>query len=253
MTIDVDRQNHGLVVLRDMSKLEMMILDPDISDEHAAAFAANHNEVWPLLAIDGEIFRQRVERGTLIGGYVGVDPIPLLETTSFYLEGVDEIESSISDLRKKSYEVAKLVHQKFTGGYADLTNDGAWHPDEENANVMIMVDLTTPNRHEGRGMARALVNYYKNVMFELNGFQRPEHLKDAKYALTVTPKPLDYDDLSYDQGMVQFHRNVGGAFNTGYVWENARPGDKKPDVIMMCYMAPKFTPEMKAPQIQRAA
>ena len=246
-------QNRGSVTLKGMSQLEMMILDPDISDENAAAFAANHNEMWPLLAIDGEIFRQRVERGILFGGYVGGEPIPLLETTSFYLEGVDEIENSISDLKKRSYEVAKLVHQKFPGGYADLTNNGLWHPDEENSNVTIMVDLTTPTRHEGRGMSRALVNYYKNVMFDLNGFQCPEHLKGVKYDFTFTPKPLDYTDLDYDQGMVQFHRRVGGAFNSGYVWKDARPGHHEPDVIMICYMAPRFVPEMKLPLILRTA
>ena len=246
-------QNHGLVTLKDMSELEMMILGSELSKENAAAFAANHNEMWPLLAIDGETFRQRVNRGTLFGGYVRGVPIPLLETTSFYLEGVDEIERFASDPRERAYEVAKLVHQKFPGGYADLTNNGLWHTDDENANVMIMVDLTTPTRHENRGMSRALVNYFKYVKFELNGFQCPEHLKGAKYDLTFTPKPLDYTGLDYDQGMVQFHQRVGGAFNSGYVWENARPGHKMADVIMMCYIAPGFKPEMKVPQVQRAA
>ena len=250
MVVNIQDQNLGLVTLSDSSRLELMLLDPDLPEEGTAAFVALHNEAWKFHPTDNETFRNRICRGTIIGGYLDKKPSTLLETTSLNLEGIAEIERKTSDYSQRAYEVAKLLHSHMRRGYDDLTNKGKWFSDETDSNVLIMVDITTAKKFEGKGLAGALVDYFKALMLEQNGFKRPSNLHHVQYILSLTPKPTDYTDTRYRNGIVSFH-NVSGAFNTGYVWENARPGHPEPDAILMCYLAPGYVPKSRNLTIQR--
>lgn len=242
MVLDVD-QNRGLVTLSDNSRLEVMVLDPDLPEKDVAAFVRVHNDGWRFSLIDGETFRRRMERGIILGGYLDNEPATLLELTALNLEGIAEIEKSTEDYRERAYGVAKLLHGH-AKDYDGLTNNGEWFADEEGSNVLVMVDLTIPERFSGKNLFRPKVSYFKALMLGQNGFQRPEHLKDVRYIISFSPKPNDYTGLDYRGGIVLAHTRIGGAFNTGYVWENARPGHHEPDAIITCYLAPSYVPKI---------
>lgn len=243
MVVGVGSQNRGLLTLSDSSRLELMVLDPSLPEEDITAFVTMQNEAWGFHAISNETFRRRLERGILVGGYLGNEPAALLETTSLNLEGVAGIEKTTEDPRERAYGVARLLHGH-AKDYNGLTNDGEWFADENGSNVLVMVDLTVPKRFAGKGLFRPQVSYFKTLMLGQDGFQRPGHLKDVRYILSFSPKPNDYSGPDYKGGIVLAHTRIGGAFNTGYVWENARPGHPEPDVVMMCYMAPGYVPRI---------
>lgn len=244
MSLDIRDQNRGLVTLRGASELELMILNSDLSDEDVAAFVNIYNNEWQFQHTDDEAFRHRVERGTIIAGYLDKKPATLLQTTSLNLEGIEEIKRTISDYKKRAYEVCRLLCEKrIPRGYYDLTNNGEWHEDETNSNVLVMVDITTAYDLQGKGLATALINYFLAIMLEQHGFQRPEHLKDIKYVFPFTPKPNDYTGINYRHGSLRLHLG-NGAFNTGYILPNARPGYPEPHVVFPCYLAPGYAPKL---------
>ena len=243
-------QNHGVVTLPDSSRLELMVLDPHTPKEDVAAFVEIFNNEWLFQPIVEDTFRKRVERGTLIGAYLEQKPATLLETTSLYLEGVSEIEKAITGYKERAYEVCKLLHARYPNGYPDLTNNGKWHEDEANSNVLVMVDITTAQHLQGKGLATALINYFIAIMLEQHGFHRPPNLKAIKYVFPFTPKPYDYTGIGYRRGSLGLHLG-NGAFDTGYVLPNARHGHPEPDVVFPCYLAPGYVPKLKDIPIHR--
>ncbi|MEK6948747.1 MAG: hypothetical protein AABX34_00900 [Nanoarchaeota archaeon] len=243
-------QNRGLVTLPDSSRLELMVLDSDTPEEDVAAFVDIFNNEWLFQPIVEETFRKRVERGTLIGAYLGQKPATLLETTSLNLEGIAEIEEAITGYKERAYEVCKLLHKRIPRGYYDLTNNGEWHENEANSNVLVMVDITTPQHLQGNGLATALINYFIAIMLEQKGFQCPSHLKNIKYVFPFTPKPDGYTDINYSGGSLRLHLG-NGAFNTGYILPNARLGHPEYDVVFPCYLAPGYVPKLGDMAIHR--
>lgn len=226
-------QNRGLVTLPDSSRLELMVLEPDLPEKDVAAFVQMHNERWRFHTINEDTFRRRIERGILVGGYLGNEPATLLETTSLNLEGVAEIEKTTEDYRERAYGVAKLLHGH-AKDYNGLTNNGEWHKDDENPNVSVSATIT----------------YYKAIMLKQFGFQRPINLRDVEYAFPFSPKPSDYTGIDYKGGSLGLHI-ANGAFNTGYSLPQARHGHPEPDAIFMCYLAPGYVPKLGNMTIHR--
>ena len=243
MEIVVLDRYSGIVLLPDKSgsnnysQLECKVLDRDISDEHIEELVKMHNEAWSPIEITPETLKERVKNGILIGGFLKEQPKSLLEILALK---VDEVSSDIH-YKERVLEVCRALHREY-GDYYGLTNGGNFFPAQAGANVGMMLDLTTHLGIRGKGIGDGTTEFFKALVLQRYGFERPPSMKDVEYVLTFSPKPNDYDgDQESNKGAIGLHLKHG-AFNTGYVWKNGRPGSNQPDSIITCYLAPKYVP-----------
>jgi len=106
--------------------------------------------------------------------------------------------------------------------YFDLTNNGYWSPSEQDADTVILVDITflkTRMGKKGKGEASETIGETRDIIFREKGI---------KNIWTYTPKI---------ESVMKWHMGLG-AKDTGYLIENARPGFSAPDVNIMSYSEP---------------
>ncbi len=153
------------------------------------------NKTWAsLIEVTPEIIKKRLGSGSLfIFGYKEDLPISVLETVGIKTKGIFD-------------NVPKT--------YNRLTNNGLWLPPSENADTIMLVDITSGIRCDGVGTAM--------IDFSLEYIAKKTYYK---HAWTYTPN----QDMP-----VKWHINRG-AIDTNFVLENARPNYPFPDVGIMDY------------------
>ena len=114
------------------------------------------------------------------------------------------VEALMTDTHGDPYKIAD--------DYQKLTGDGTWLTHRPSGDTALLVDLTVDQRWRGMGFADQMIEYCRRAFIEY------------PHMLTFSP----------DNGIAQKMHEKHGARAVRTI-ENARPGHKYPDVIVMQY------------------
>jgi hypothetical protein len=245
--LEIKDPNAGMIFLKDKSLLESRILESsNPAGDDIRAFLDMFNGVWGL-GLDEKEFRDYVKRGLTIGSYIGGNQVNLLQTRAFKIDGLEAIEKIFLDHKDRAYQVCNALSERIPEGYKSLIES----VDEHDANTMVLADLTTCPNFEGRGIASAVISYFKVLYLQRQGLSLPYTHDSVRYVLTFSPKPEDYSpEKDYMGGAVGLHKR-NGAFDTGFIFPDARPNYPLRDVVFTSYAAPGFQPSLPRHTVQR--
>lgn len=190
------------------------------SKENLSFLAHILNSAWgSQFEATGEIMKERINSGSLFVFSYG---LPTEEEKELY-ECV--CKTNLLPEREIPLGLLETIALRTDGDYShiknynELTNKGRWRKPEQDADTLILVDITvleTRRGKKGKGEAKTIVNFALDKLARNNVF---------RFIWTYTPNI---------KKIQKWHESLG-ADNTNHIIANARPNFIEPDVCLMSY------------------
>lgn len=169
---------------------------PEIPERDHAPLAELLNAYWQHIIVTKEMMKARLHSGSIfLAAYEENKPLGLLETLDFPTGGVPS---------------------RIVGDYADLTSNGQWRLPEENADTLLLVDITLSKETWGRGLGKEFITSALDYI-----------ARQTAYCFVFTYTPDDTNIAGWHQ--------KNGALPTEHRIPQARPGHTVEAVCMMDY------------------